>query len=136
MAINIDNLSTGYRRFEIEENSRIRRADEVARDLAPRKQEAQEEKAPEIRIEEQQPVVRGNQDPREIAQQIRPYNAGNFGETYGAVHTKDMAQAISDMQKDDMLREYQYFVGSANQSGAQDSGIAWQDEDGMVRRID
>ncbi|MBR5116141.1 MAG: hypothetical protein IK096_03655 [Lachnospiraceae bacterium] len=136
--MSIDSLSTGYRRFDIQENARLRRADEVMRDLRLREQEVPEEKAPEIREAaiEQVPVERGNQDPREIAEKIRPAGSDPFGEIYGAVHTKDMAQAISGMQKDDMLREYQYFVGSANRSGAADNGIAWQDEDGLVRRID
>ncbi len=138
MALSIDNLSTGYRRFEIQENSRLQRADEVMRGIEPKIPESPKEEVSEARITpvDELPVERGNQDPREIAERIRPMGGDPFGGNFGAVHTQDMAQAISGMQKDDMLREYQYFVGSANRAGAPDSGIAWQDEDGLVRRID
>ena len=116
---------------------RIPRAEEQVR--------VQEEQARPLQKKEQEvvtaaaetaPVQRGNQAPQEAAQLIRPF-ISSLPEFAGgdAVHTQDMAQAISDMQKDEVLREYQYFVGSANPTGAAASDIAFQDGDGLVRRI-
>ena len=43
-----------------------------------------------------------------------------------------MKKAISDMQKDQVLQEYQYFVGGSRNGG---SRVMTQDEDGMVVRL-
>ena len=87
-------------------------------------------------ISRQGAVQRGHQAPQEAAQLLRPFSPFTSDPAdFDAVHTGVMAQAISDMQKDDVLREYQYFVGSANYTGAGTSEVAYQDGDGLVRRL-
>ena len=49
-----------------------------------------------------------------------------------SIVTQDMKKAISDMQKDQVLQEYQYFVGGSRNGG---SRVMTQDEDGMVVRL-
>ena len=46
--------------------------------------------------------------------------------------TQDMKKAISDMQKDQVLQEYQYYVGSSRNNGNQ---VLTQDADGTVVRL-
>ena len=48
--------------------------------------------------------------------------------------SKDMRQAISGMQKDHILHEYQYFVGGKDMTG-KDSNIIAGTEDGMVIKL-
>ena len=40
-----------------------------------------------------------------------------------SVKSLDMQKAISDMQKDDVLKEYQYFVGSSNNLFSSEDGV-------------
>ena len=54
------------------------------------------------------------------------------GFTGNSIITQDMKKAISDMQKDQVLQEYQYFVGGSRNGG---SRVMTQDEDGMVVRL-
>ena len=54
------------------------------------------------------------------------------GFTGNSIITQDMKKAISDMQKDQVLQEYQYFVGGSRTGG---SRVMTQDEDGMVVRL-
>ena len=49
-----------------------------------------------------------------------------------SIVTQDMKKAISDMQKDQVLQEYQYFVGGSRNSG---SRVMTQDEDGVVVKL-
>lgn len=48
----------------------------------------------------------------------------------GGIQTSVMRKAVSDMQKDSVLHEYQYFVGS----GAVNNVVVSNDEDGIVIR--
>ena len=48
--------------------------------------------------------------------------------------SKDMRQAISGMQKDHILHEYQYFVGGKDMTGKESNIIAGT-EDGMVIKL-
>lgn len=70
-----------------------------------------------------EPVRRGNVDVRELSLTF------NAGEDFGYIGSEsdienlDMQKAISDMRKDELLKQYQYFVGSAQNlfSGSADS---------------
>ena len=57
----------------------------------------------------------------------KDYNSG-----LAVGHSQNMKKAISDMQKDQVLQEYQYFVGGSRNGG---SRVMTQDEDGMVVRL-
>ena len=55
----------------------------------------------------------------------------------GGIQSSLMRKAVSDMQKDSVLHEYQYFVGSGvvnNRSESDSSSIIMNDEDGLVIR--
>ena len=67
-------------------------------------------------------------------EQAKPKSAtGTYNGFAGnSIVTQDMKKAISDMQKDQVLQEYQYFVGGSRNGG---SRVMTQDEDGMVVRL-
>lgn len=55
----------------------------------------------------------------------------------GGIQSNVMRKAVSDMKKDSVLHEYQYFVGNGVQSGVSSrinssNGIITNDEDGVV----
>ncbi|WP_029322229.1 hypothetical protein [Butyrivibrio sp. AE3004] len=53
----------------------------------------------------------------------------------GGIQSSVMRKAVSDMQKDSILHEYQYFVGSGainNRSESDSTRIVMNDEDGLV----
>ena len=55
----------------------------------------------------------------------------------GGIQSSVMRKAVSDMQKDSVLHEYQYFVGSGavnNKITATEAGVVMNDEDGLVIR--
>lgn len=49
--------------------------------------------------------------------------------------SKDMRQAISGMQKDRILHEYQYFVGGKDLTGQDNKNIIAGTEDGVVIKL-
>ena len=55
-----------------------------------------------------------------------------FGE--GGIASRDMKQAISGMQRDHILHEYQYFVGGKDLAGKESNIIAGT-EDGLVIKL-
>ncbi|SEM08692.1 hypothetical protein SAMN04487770_12548 [Butyrivibrio sp. ob235] len=55
----------------------------------------------------------------------------------GGIQSSVMRKAVSDMQKDSILHEYQYFVGSGavrRKETAGDGNVVMNDEDGLVVR--
>ena len=57
----------------------------------------------------------------------------------GGIQSGIMRRAVSNMQKDSVLHEYQYFVGSKVISGAeklQNAKVISSDEDGVVLQLD
>ncbi|MGN0432442.1 MAG: hypothetical protein ACI4EQ_08810 [Lachnospiraceae bacterium] len=81
----------------------------------------------DLSIEENVPVARPNADVREISLTF------NAGEDFGYIgqdsniENLDMQKAISDMKKDQILQQYQYFVGGTENFLPQSLS-----EDGMV----
>lgn len=81
----------------------------------------------DLSIEEKQPAVPKAVDINEISLTF------NAGEDYGYIGrdsdiaSLDMQKAISDMQKDQVLQQYQYFVGNAKNLFPKNNG-----EDGSV----
>lgn len=56
----------------------------------------------------------------------------------GGIQSSVIEQAVVDMQKDEVLHEYQYFVGSKVISGVdelKDSKVITNDEDGVVIKL-
>ncbi len=102
------------------------------------KPEAVSEKAPSVAQEspainsidlsiEEKPIERANTDVHDLSLSF------NLNEDYGFIgrdsdiEALDMQKAISDMKKDQVLQQYQYFVGSAKDLFSDASGI-----DGLV----
>lgn len=89
--------------------------------------EAQKPVDIDLSIEENSPVSRKNADVRELSLTF------NANEDFGYIGQDsnlgdlDMQKAISDMKKDSILQQYQYFVGSAENMFPQNSS-----EDGEV----
>lgn len=81
----------------------------------------------DLSIEENSPVSRKNADVQELSLTF------NVNEDFGYIGQDsnlgnlDMQKAISDMKKDSILQQYQYFVGSAENLFPQSSS-----EDGAV----
>ena len=69
-------------------------------------------------------VSRANINPLEVSVAFRGDEGAHIG-TESDVKSLDMQKAISDMQKDSILEQYSYFVGSTE-------GSKFQSADGMV----
>lgn len=57
----------------------------------------------------------------------------------GGIQSSIMQKAVMDMEKDSILHEYQYFVGSKVLTGAadlKDAKVISSDEDGVVLQLD
>ncbi len=57
----------------------------------------------------------------------------------GGIQSSIMQKAVMDMEKDSVLHEYQYFVGSKVLTGAaelKDAKVISNDEDGVVLQLD
>ena len=76
---------------------------------------------------EEKPIERSNASVHDMSLSF------NVNEDYGyigrdsEIENLDMQKAISDMKKDQVLQQYQYFVGSANDLFSTDTG-----KDGLV----
>lgn len=76
---------------------------------------------------EEKPIERSNASVHDMSLSF------NVNEDYGyigrdsEIESLDMQKAISDMKKDQVLQQYQYFVGSANDLFSGDTG-----KDGLV----
>ena len=88
---------------------------------------AETQEAHEITPVQEEQVVRvsrANINPLEVSIAFRGDEGAHIG-TESDVKNLDMQKAISDMQKDSILEEYSYFVGST-------AGSMFQSADGMV----
>lgn len=70
---------------------------------------------------EEQPVVRAPRKDAALEDISLTFNKGDDFGTIGRdadIHSLDVENALSDMKKDSVLQQYQYFVGNQNTSGA------------------
>ncbi|MBO5165151.1 MAG: hypothetical protein J6B90_00945, partial [Lachnospiraceae bacterium] len=67
----------------------------------------------DLSIEENIPVRKPNADVREISLTFNAKEDFGYIGQDSDIENLDMQKAISDMKKDGILRQYQYFVGSA-----------------------
>lgn len=88
----------------------------------------EQENAP---VAEVQKVPRGNASLENI--QISLDSKKNALDAYsGNIAGQDMQSAINGMQKDDILQEYQYYVGDGEQTNG---NVVYQGEEGTVIRL-
>ena len=98
-------------------------------------QKVQENTSPAVSkdLSQVQQVPRRDASLEDIQTSFGNNSESNYnGFSGNSIVTQDMKKAISDMQKDQVLQEYQYFVGGSRNSG---SRVMTQDEDGTVVRM-
>lgn len=101
----------------------------------PAKEPIQEEPKKGLDLTVEEIPVRENASIENIAISFGQYDSSSidlFGEK--GLASEDMKQAISGMQKDKILHEYQYFVGGKDMTGKQ-SNIITGTEDGLVIKL-
>lgn len=99
------------------------------------KQETKEEQKKGFDLTVEEIPVRENASIENVAISFGQYDSSSidlFGEK--GLASEDMKQAISGMQKDKILHEYQYFVGGKDMTGKQ-SNIITGTEDGIVIKL-
>jgi len=139
MALNgLNGYISNYNAYNIPsatDNSQVRQnsADTVDAKVSSEQQQKPEEKKNSLDLTVEVPS-RENASIENVAISFGQYD-GNSIDLFGdmGLASRDMKQAISGMQKDQLLHEYQYFVGK-DLSGQQ-SNIVAGTEDGVVVRL-
>ena len=136
MALNIGSFTSGYNAYNIpsvKDNSQVAPQPE----LQPQSKQAQQEKEQEkkgLDLTVEVPA-RENASIENVAISFGQYDSSSL-DIYGdmGLASRDMKNAISGMQKDHILHEYQYFVGGKDLTGKPSNIIAGT-EDGIVIKL-
>ena len=136
MALNIGSFTSGYNAYNIpsvKDNPRVAPQPE----LQPQSKQAQQEKEQEkkgLDLTVEVPA-RENASIENVAISFGQYDSSSL-DIYGdmGLASRDMKNAISGMQKDHILHEYQYFVGGKDLTGKPSNIIAGT-EDGIVIKL-
>ena len=139
MALNgLNGYISNYNAYNIPsatDNSQVRHnsADTIDAKVSSEQQQKPEEKKNSLDLTVEVPS-RENASIENVAISFGQYD-GNSIDLFGdmGLASRDMKQAISGMQKDQLLHQYQYFVGK-DLSGQQ-SNIVAGTEDGVVVRL-
>ena len=136
MALNIGSFTSGYNAYNIpsvKDNPKVAPQPE----LQPQSKQAQQEKEQEkkgldLTVEV---TARENASIENVAISFGQYDSSSL-DLYGdmGLASRDMKNAISGMQKDHILHEYQYFVGGKDLTGKPSNIIAGT-EDGIVIKL-
>ncbi len=137
MALNINNgFNTGYNAYNIpsvKDNLQVNPAAEPLKESQqPKGKEQEEKKAFDLTVEV---PARENASIENVAISFGQYDSSSidlFADM--GLASRDMKQAISGMQKDQILHEYQYFVGGKDLTG-KESNIVAGTEDGVVIKL-
>ncbi|MBO6197532.1 MAG: hypothetical protein J6O03_08605 [Butyrivibrio sp.] len=136
MALNIGSFTSGYNAYNIpsvKDNPQVAPQPE----LQPQSKQAQQEKEQEkkgLDLTVEVPA-RENASIENVAISFGQYDSSSL-DIYGdmGLASRDMKNAISGMQKDHILHEYQYFVGGKDLTGKPSNIIAGT-EDGIVIKL-
>ncbi|WP_022768972.1 MULTISPECIES: hypothetical protein [unclassified Butyrivibrio] len=136
MALNIGSFTSGYNAYNIpsvKDNPQVAPQPE----LQPQSKQAQQEKEQEkkgLDLTVEVPA-RENASIENVAISFGQYDSSSL-DIYGdmGLASRDMKNAISGMQKDRILHEYQYFVGGKDLTGKPSNIIAGT-EDGIVIKL-
>ena len=136
MALNIGSFTSGYNAYNIpsvKDNPQVAPQPE----LQPQSKQAQQEKKQEkkgLDLTVEVPA-RENASIENVAISFGQYDSSSL-DIYGdmGLASRDMKNAISGMQKDRILHEYQYFVGGKDLTGKPSNIIAGT-EDGIVIKL-
>ena len=135
MALNVNGYMPGFNAYNIpsvKDNSQI--IPPVEEKARPEAAPVQEEKKQDFDLTVEVPA-RENASIENVAISFGQYDNSSidlFGEM--GLASRDMKQAISGMQKDRILHEYQYFVGGKDLTG-KPSNIIAETNDGIVIRL-
>ena len=137
MALNgIGTFTTGYNAYNIpsvKDNPQIAPQPEIKQQPGQAQQEKeQEKKGLDLTVEV---PARENASIENVAISFGQYDSSSL-DIYGdmGLASRDMKNAISGMQKDRILHEYQYFVGGKDLTGKPSNIIAGT-EDGIVIKL-
>lgn len=127
----------GYNAYNIpsaKDNIQVKPAAEQLTQQPQPEEKKQEGAKPELDLTVSVPA-RENASIENVAISFGQYDSSSI-DLYGdmGLASRDMKQAISGMQKDHILHEYQYFVGGKDFTG-KDSNIIAGTEDGIVIRL-
>ncbi len=135
MAMNVNGYMPGFNAYNIpsvKDNSQIIPPveDKVRQENAP----AREDKKQDFDLSVEVPA-RENASIENVAISFGQYDSSSidlFGDI--GLASRDMKQAISGMQKDHILHEYQYFVGK-DLAGRENQNIIAGNSDGIVLKL-
>ena len=136
MALNINNgFYTGYNAYNIpsvKDNLQVNPVAEPIKESQQPELKEQEKKGFDLTVEV---PARENASIENVAISFGQYDSSSidlFADM--GLASRDMKQAISGMQKDQILHEYQYFVGGKDLTGKESNIIAGT-EDGVVIKL-
>ena len=136
MALNINNgFNTGYNAYNIpsvKDNLQVNPVAEPIKESQQPELKEQEKKGFDLTVEV---PARENASIENVAISFGQYDSSSidlFADM--GLASRDMKQAISGMQKDQILHEYQYFVGGKDLTGKESNIIAGT-EDGVVIKL-
>ena len=136
MALNINNgFYTGYNAYNIpsvKDNLQVNPVAESIKESQQPELKEQEKKGFDLTVEV---PARENASIENVAISFGQYDSSSidlFADM--GLASRDMKQAISGMQKDQILHEYQYFVGGKDLTGKESNIIAGT-EDGVVIKL-
>ena len=131
---NIGSYVPGYNAYNIpsvKDNPQIQPQPEVKQQPSPQQEQQQEKKGLDLTVT----PARDNASIENVAISFGQYDSSSL-DIYSdmGLASRDMKQAISGMQKDRILHEYQYFVGGKDLTGKPSNIIAGT-EDGIVIKL-
>jgi hypothetical protein len=131
---NIGSYVPGYNAYNIpsvKDNPQIQPQPEVKQQPSPQQELQQEKKGLDLTVT----PARENASIENVAISFGQYDSSSL-DIYSdmGLASRDMKQAISGMQKDRILHEYQYFVGGKDLTGKPSNIIAGT-EDGIVIKL-
>lgn len=134
----LNNFSVGYNAYNIPSADDIRVKNgatqlqpQQGNEPAPEQPKPEEKKGLDLTVTEI--PDRGNASIENVAISFGQYDTSDFFGERGLA-SNDMKQAISGMQRDQILHEYQYFVGGKDLAG-KNSNIIANTEDGIVIKL-
>ena len=136
MALNIGSFTSGYNAYNIpsvKDNPQVAPQPELQpQSKQPQQEKEQEKKGLDLTVEV---PARENASIENVAISFGQYDSSSL-DIYGdmGLASRDMKNAISGMQKDRILHEYQYFVGGKDLTGKPSNIIAGT-EDGIVIKL-
>ena len=131
---NIGSYVPGYNAYNIpsvKDNPQIQPQPEVKQQPSPQQEQQREKKGLDLTVT----PARENASIENVAISFGQYDSSSL-DIYSdmGLASRDMKQAISGMQKDRILHEYQYFVGGKDLTGKPSNIIAGT-EDGIVIKL-